>query len=196
MHTQNGQKWRRWRPQRLFGWLRSYGRCSQCMASLSKCMVSDNDPQFRSAEFSKFCKVNGVKHICVSPYHPGSNGLAERFVQTFKGAMKKGVKDGLSFELNWASFLLSYRTIAHGTTDASPCMLLMGHSLRTRLDMLRPDTGAQVLEKPVQQLTAQCTRLWEEATYWPVCRPFGSIETMKHPKLGMAKRWSQLPTWL
>ena len=47
-------------------------------------VVSDNDPQFSSAEFGEFCKVNGVKHLCVSPYHPASNGLAEWFVQTFK----------------------------------------------------------------------------------------------------------------
>ena len=71
-------------------------------------MVSNNGPQFSSAEFSQFCKVNGVKHIHVSPYHPASNGLAEQFVQTFKKAMKRGVKDGLSFQVHLANFLLSY----------------------------------------------------------------------------------------
>ena len=114
-------------------------------------IVSDNGPQFVSAEFGEFCKVNDIKHIRVSPYHPSSNGLAERFVQTFKRAMKKGLKDGLPLEVRLASFLLTYCTTAHGTTDVPLCMLFMGHSLRTRLDILRPDSAARVLEKQAQQ---------------------------------------------
>ena len=57
-------------------------------------IVSDNGPQFTSAEFATFMKGNGIKHIMCVPYHPSSNGLAERFVQTFKRAMKAGEKEG------------------------------------------------------------------------------------------------------
>ena len=51
-------------------------------------LVSDNGPQFLSNDFATFVKMNGIKHIRCSPYHPSSNGVAERFVQTFKKAMK------------------------------------------------------------------------------------------------------------
>nr|XP_024658736.1 uncharacterized protein K02A2.6-like [Maylandia zebra] len=51
-------------------------------------LVSDNGPQFCSEEFRVFLKANGVKHIRSAPYHPATNGLAERFVQTFKHALK------------------------------------------------------------------------------------------------------------
>ena len=51
-------------------------------------LVSDNGPQFTSEEFASFMKRNGIKHIRSAPYHPSTNGTAERFVQTFKKAMK------------------------------------------------------------------------------------------------------------
>jgi len=51
-------------------------------------MVSDNGPQFTAAEFQLFCKQNGIFHIQVAPYHPTSNRLTERAVQTFKRASR------------------------------------------------------------------------------------------------------------
>jgi len=57
-----------------------------CAYGIPEQLVSDNGPQFSSTEFAQFCSANGIKHIRVAPYHPSSNGLAERFVQTFKTA--------------------------------------------------------------------------------------------------------------
>ena len=31
--------------------------------------------------------TNGVQHVRRAPYHPATNGMAERFVQTFKQAL-------------------------------------------------------------------------------------------------------------
>ena len=52
-------------------------------------IITDNGPQFTSEEFQKFVCSNGIKHSRTAPYHPQSNEAAERFVQTFKQAMKK-----------------------------------------------------------------------------------------------------------
>ncbi|KAL5463984.1 hypothetical protein EMCRGX_G032937, partial [Ephydatia muelleri] len=38
-------------------------------------LVSDNGPQFVSGCFEEFMKMNGVKHIKCTPYHPSSNGV-------------------------------------------------------------------------------------------------------------------------
>ena len=45
---------------------------------------TDNASIFVSAEMKKFWQNNGIRHITSSPYHPATNGLAERAVQTFK----------------------------------------------------------------------------------------------------------------
>ena len=47
-------------------------------------LVSDNGPQFTASSFEEFLSANGVQHLKSPPYHPATNGEAERFVQTFK----------------------------------------------------------------------------------------------------------------
>ena len=56
---------------------------------VTKVLVSDNGPAFISDEFQAFLSRNRIIHQRISPYHPASNGLAERTVQTLKRAMKK-----------------------------------------------------------------------------------------------------------
>ena len=58
-------------------------------------LVSDNGPNFSSAEFGAFLRRNGIQHKLSAPYHSASNGLAERAVQTFKKGMKKQKTDSL-----------------------------------------------------------------------------------------------------
>ena len=51
---------------------------------LPSIVVTDNARNFTSSEFETLLSVNGVKHMLSSPYHPNSNGLAERAVQSFR----------------------------------------------------------------------------------------------------------------
>ena len=69
-------------------------------------IVTDNGHQFTVTEFKQFCDGNGICHTLIAPYHPSSNGQAERFVQTFKSAMRKGKGEDLQKTLN--QFLLHY----------------------------------------------------------------------------------------
>ena len=107
-------------------------------------VVLDNGPQFSSKDFAVFMKENGVKHIKSAPYHPFSNGAAERFVQTFKSAMKAGSHENRTLPHCLENFLLTYRTSPHATTNQPPCILFLNRSLRTRLDLLRPNIGSHV----------------------------------------------------
>ncbi|XP_036327399.1 uncharacterized protein K02A2.6-like [Rhagoletis pomonella] len=52
-------------------------------------IVSDNGTQFVSAEFQQFCKARNIRHFKTAPYHPQSNGQAERYSDIVKRALEK-----------------------------------------------------------------------------------------------------------
>lgn len=110
--------------------------------------VSDNGPQFTSTEFAEFMRKNGIKHTLVPPYHPQSNGAAERSVRVVKEALVKQViqgTKGMSMKHRLANFLLRYRTTPHSTTGVTPAELMVKRCLRTRLSLIKPNL-AQVVE--------------------------------------------------
>jgi len=98
---------------------------------LPEIIVSDNGPQFTSEEFKRFCQIRGIVHVLTSPYHPQSNGEAERFVQTFKYAMKKMIINNKNVDSNLNDFLLLYQVTPHPTTGVAPCELFMKRRLKT-----------------------------------------------------------------
>jgi len=108
---------------------------------LPQTIVSDNGPAFTSVEFKEFLRHNGIQHVRSDPYHPSSNGLAERAVQTVKMGVKK--LNG-PLEVRLARFLFKYRVTPQATTGIAPAELLMGRRLRTHLDLLYPTVRERV----------------------------------------------------
>ena len=51
-------------------------------------IVTDNGTCFVSAEFAVYLKKYGIKHITSAPYHPATNGMAERAVQIVKQGLR------------------------------------------------------------------------------------------------------------
>lgn len=50
-------------------------------------VVFNNGPQFVSEEFATFARQNGIRPICIAPYHLAFNGAVEQLVQSFKQVM-------------------------------------------------------------------------------------------------------------
>ncbi len=95
-------------------------------------IVSDNGPLFTSDKFKKFMQANnGIRHITLAPYHPSTNGLAERAVQTVKNGLRQ--MKGEAVEEKLSRFLMKYKNHSSFNHRISPSQLLMGHRLRTRL---------------------------------------------------------------
>ena len=116
---------------------------------LPELTVFDNGAVFTSQEFRTFMQRNGARHITSAPYHPSSNGLVERAVQTFKQGMKKQIQG--TIETKVAHFLFSYRTTLQTTTGETPAELRWGRSLRTHLDLVKPNVAARVETAQTQQ---------------------------------------------
>ena len=74
---------------------------------LPKILVTNNGPSFVSREFEEFLCRNGIRHKTTDPYHPASNGVAERAVQIFKKGIRKMQTGTLQDKI--AQFLFSYR---------------------------------------------------------------------------------------
>lgn len=97
-------------------------------------IVSDNASTFTSYEFQEWCKSRGIIHLTGAPFHPATNGAAERLVQSFKKALKKS---SLPPKQALQEFLIQYRRtpLASGL---SPSELLNGRQIRAKIDILLP----------------------------------------------------------
>ncbi|XP_022595499.1 uncharacterized protein K02A2.6-like, partial [Seriola dumerili] len=126
-------------------------RQSFSVHGLPQMLVSDNATCFTSAEFADFMSKNGINHVTSAPFHPSSNGLAERAVRTFKEGMKKIQGGNESLEAKVSRFLFSYRITPHSTTGLSPAEMLMSRRPRSALDLLLPDMKAKVVKKQWKQ---------------------------------------------
>ena len=117
-------------------------------------MVTDNAPTFASEEFQHWCKERGITHLAGAPYHPATNGAAERLVQTFKQALRKS---SLPPKRVLREFLMQYRRTPT-SCGFSPSDLLNASQLRTRIDSLLPSPayiaqGKQSKEASKSQMT-------------------------------------------
>ncbi|RXN08426.1 sec1 family domain-containing 2-like protein [Labeo rohita] len=101
-------------------------------------VVSDNGPQFSSAEFRAFTESWEFGHTTSSPGFPQANGQSERAIQTVKNLLKKAQES----QRDPYIALLEYRNAPMDGVKLSPAQMLMGRRLKTKLPtstkLLRP----------------------------------------------------------
>ena len=77
-------------------------------------VISDTGPAFRE-DFIKQLLTFNIKHKPSSAYHPQSNSLAERGVQSVKNVLKKPVVRLTKQHLNELTFAINETTSSGGT---------------------------------------------------------------------------------
>ncbi|CAH8596854.1 unnamed protein product [Schistosoma turkestanicum] len=118
-------------------------------------IVSDNGSQFTSSQFQNFCQRLAIKHLRSPPYHPQSNGQAERFVDTFKRALLKSKGEGTPAE-TLQNFLYVYRTTPNELLpeQKSPAEILMGRRLKTIHSLMHPTNAPSSVKTKQQRQSA------------------------------------------
>ena len=110
-------------------------------------IVSDNATTYASEEFQDWCHNRGITHLTGAPYHPATNGAAERLVQTFKQTLKKS---SLTPRAALQEFLMQYRRTPL-PSGYSPSELLNGQQIRTKLDTLIPSPVHKAQEQQARE---------------------------------------------
>lgn len=149
-------------------------------------IVSDNATSFVSEEFQGWCTENGITHLSGVPYHPATNGAAERLVQSFKNSLRKS---SLPTKSALQEFLMMYRRtpLASGL---SPSEILNGRQIRTKIDVLVPSPAHIAQGKQC----ATATKSVSQAVRSKVLHPYqvGSPVYTAH----YGKRLDREPQWV
>lgn len=146
-------------------------------------LVCDNGPPFQSFEFQEFCRLSNIKLLHSPPYHPQSNGLAERWVQTVKTHLKKSLERGYTDGV--LQQVLSTLRNTPSTDDTIPSQLILSYQPRTLLEKTvegRQIFGETNLELPAYRhfVTGETVFLKGEdnhtkRTLAVVVRPLGDV---------------------
>ncbi|MBW0582315.1 hypothetical protein O181_122030 [Austropuccinia psidii MF-1] len=110
-------------------------------------IISDRDPKFNSALWTNIHQLFGTKLSFSKAYHPQTNGLAERMIQTLEDMVRRLCAYGLEFKdcdvltHDWCNLLpaleFSYKTSIHSSTNQTPAILEKGWNPKLPQDSLR-----------------------------------------------------------
>ena len=105
---------------------------------IPKEILTDQGTNFMSELMQQVNTLLRIGHIRTSPYHPQTNGLAERFNGTLKTMIRRFAQEAPGEWDELLPYLLfSYREVPQASTGFSPFELLYGLSVRGPLDILR-----------------------------------------------------------
>ncbi|MBW0508652.1 hypothetical protein O181_048367 [Austropuccinia psidii MF-1] len=115
--------------------------------SLFKKIISDRDPKFTSVLWTNLHKRFGTKLSFSTAYHPQTDGLAERMIQTLEEMIRRfcdyglEFKDSGSFTHDWCTVIpaleLAYKTSIHASTGKTPAILEKGWNPKPPVDTLK-----------------------------------------------------------
>ncbi|MBW0484610.1 hypothetical protein O181_024325 [Austropuccinia psidii MF-1] len=116
---------------------------------LFKNIISDRDPKFKSALSTHLNELLGTKLSLSTAYHPQTDGLAERMIQTLAhiirtfGAYGLELTDSDGFTNYWCTRIpaseLGYKTSVNASTGKTPTMLEKGWNPKLPVDTLKKD---------------------------------------------------------
>ena len=103
---------------------------------IPKVIISDRDPKFTSEFWRNLHDMLGTKLAFSTAYHPQTDGLAERMIQTLEDMLRRFCAFGLEFKNqdgythDWVSLLpaleIAYNSSKHSSSQEAPYILERG----------------------------------------------------------------------
>jgi len=117
---------------------RIFGACSR--------LVTDNGPPFNCYDFKRFCYKKDIELSHSPPYHPASNGIVERAVQTAKSVLKKNIYNISNIsETNLLelieSFLENYNNSPHTLKNIVPAHAVFKYKTKNKLNFIKKQSN-------------------------------------------------------
>ena len=134
-------------------------------------LMSDQGIEFTGDVIAAMCKLLGIEKIRTTPYHPQTNGSAERVHQTLQRMIGKlDPEKRRKWPENIGSVLIAYNATWSQVTDYSPYFLMFGRRPRLPVDLLFPTVNKREWTRTIneyvkalyEQLT-ECLQLAQES---------------------------------
>ena len=101
-------------------------------------ILTDQGTNFTSKLLGELYRLQNIKALRTSPYHPQTDGLVERFNGTLKDMLRKTAQeDGKDWDKLLPYLLFAYREVPQSSTGFSPFELLYGWDVRGPLDVVK-----------------------------------------------------------
>lgn len=136
-------------------------------------VVTDNGPPFNAKHFTFFLEKQGIQVFKSPPYHPQSNGQAERLVRVSKEVLKKFLLDptmrsmDLQDKINY--FLFNYRNTCLSDGGKYPSEKVLCFKPKTVLDLVNPKNN-------YKRHLAEPLELRDENSIDDVCDPYANLK--------------------
>src|SRR5947199_5571569 len=125
-----------------------------CTHGCPKVILSDRGTHFRNKLVDGLCEKFEIKHKLLSPYHPQTNGLVERFNRTLCESLAKVSGKEDEWDEHIESILFAYRTIRHNTTRKTPFFIVYGREAILPIEDIKlgEDFGKSAIMKRLYDL--------------------------------------------
>ena len=154
-------------------------------------LMSDQGTEFTGDVITAMCKLLGIEKIRTTPYHPQTNGSAERVHQTLQRMISKlDPEKRRKWPEHIGSVLIAYKATWSQVTGYSPYFLMFGRRPRLPVDLLFLTVNKQEwthtidkYAKALYEWLTECLKLAQESASkeakrqkWLYDRKVGAVE--------------------
>ena len=120
-----------------------------------QCLMSDQGTEFCGKVIAAMCSLLGVEKIRTTPYHPQTNGAAERVHQTLQHMIGKlEPEKRRKWPAHIGSIIIAYNSTRSLVTGYSPYYLMFRCRPRLPIDLLFPTCQTQMLTRTIDEYVA------------------------------------------